>query len=722
MSHNKNGHRAELFKLFDALCEDRLSSQDWTRLEKILSADKKARKQYLDFVFLHGSLVWNAATDTETGTETVYANRFRRFLDHHSFEETKPQPVKNKIRTDSRSHVTSITPVENGKGRVTLAKISSAIALVFIAGFVLVFVWNPFTPIGNSSPKEIVRNRSDLNRNEQPQITLGPLKLPEVDNKRSIVDFKPLEAPRPINRDLIVPFHGSDDVAVVALIDKKIREAWKEEHLEPSAQANDHEWLRRVYLDIVGQIPSLEETNTFFADNRPYKRNQLIDDLLSDPRYVRHWTTIWSNLLVGRQPNEDVDRHALERFLRRSFSENRPWKDIVSDLVSAEGRSDENGATNFLIAHLNNQAVPATAITTRLFLGMQFQCTQCHDHPFNNSKQNQFWELNSFFKQTKKVTKRERNGVSGKLKTFSVLENRLLGGPSYYENRQSRMRAALPAFQGHKINDDAGTNRRQELARLFVSGNDTLVATAMVNRMWAHFFGFGFTAKIDDMGPHNKPSHPILLKRLSREFVQSGYDLKRLITWICSSEAYRLSSRFGEHNTVDNPEIGRVPWFSKMYVKSMTAEQLYDSLLVATGVTAVQRGTWDDVQKEREDWLTQFVVNFETEENDEASTFEGTISSALLMMNSPVIEMALSLKPGTFLEKTTVKKISRDEKIRLLALAALCRNPTAKEMKFFRLQLAQKTPSGQTKATKHARILQDIFWAYLNSNEFILIH
>ena len=200
---------------------------------------------------------------------------------------------------------------------------------------------------------------------------------------------------------------GSSDV-IIQEINSQIRETWTDNEVDASPLADDAEWIRRVHLDIVGHIPTLEDVEKFLADKDKTKRTKLIDRLLDDPGYVRNWTTIWTNLCIGQQTPRRVSRDGMQKFFREAFGKNRPWKDVVSDLVTAEGHYEENGAANFLLAQMQDQddGVQMTAKTTRLFMGMQVQCTQCHDHPFNDWKQDQFWQFNSFFRQTAKVDHR----------------------------------------------------------------------------------------------------------------------------------------------------------------------------------------------------------------------------------------------------------------------------------------------------------------------------
>ena len=259
---------------------------------------------------------------------------------------------------------------------------------------------------------------------------------------------------------------------------------------------------------------------------------------------------------------------------------------------------------------------------------------------------------------------------------------------------------------------------RAELAKLITepAGDEPAqLAQAMVNRTWSHFFGYGFTRPVDDMGPHNPASHPELLKRLAREFVAANYDVKQLVRWIVSTEAYQLSSQYSEKNRIDDPAAGEMPLFSHMYLKSMQAEQLYDSLIVASNAHQSGNGSWSAQEEQRRRWMQQFVVAFDNDENDESTTFNGTIPQALMMMNSELIDKACSVERGSFLFEQMSSPGAETQKINDLYLAALTRKPTRAEMTKMQKALARY---GNAKLNGY----QDMFWALLNSNEFIFIH
>lgn len=524
----------------------------------------------------------------------------------------------------------------------------------------------------------------------------------------------PLQAAPP---DLTEFTTGSGD-EIVKAINESVKLGWTDNDVEPSPIAEDTEWIRRVYLDVVGRIPTIEQVELFVKDKDPGKRSKVIDALLEDSSFARNMTTTWTNLTIGRRTPRRVSRRGIQKFFREAFGQNRPWNEMVYDLVSGEGHFNENGQVNYLLAQMQmpDDGVQATAKTTRLFMGIQVQCTQCHNHPFNDWKQDQFWQFNSFFRQMGKVDHRKYDEKSGRMvDDFSEIVRRDFDGPVFYEKRSGVMQVAYPKFFDKDIDPSKETNRRQKLAEYMTKSESNWVAKAMVNRTWGQLFGYGFTKPVDDMGPHNPASHPELLERLTAEFVKANYDVKQLVRWITNSIPYNLTSKFGEKNSFDNPSAGEVPLFSHMYMKTMTAEQLYDSLIVATAAHQSGRSSWDAAESQRQQWMRQFVVMFDTDENDDSTSFNGTIPQALLMMNGGLIENAISAKKGSFLESTINGPGTDAAKVQQLFLAALSRYPS-------RTEAANAQKGFRTKGIDKEKLYQDLYWALLNANEFVFVH
>ena len=520
----------------------------------------------------------------------------------------------------------------------------------------------------------------------------------------------------------------------IAEINQQISGVWQEYDLAPSSPATDGEWCRRVYLDLIGRIPNVAELQAYAKSPPRTKRADLVKKLLYDDHYLeeyaRHWTTIWTNLLIGRSGGTDdgsvINRSGMQKYLRDSFARNKPYDRLVYEIISAEGSNTPgatgfNGAVNFLIRKLDENATQATADTSRLFLGMQVQCTQCHNHPFNDWKQGKFWEMNAFFRQTVALRQFETGtrmvqGAELTNQDFAGEGGQPLEAEIYYELRNGLLKVAYPVFvDGTEIGRSgfvSDVKRRQELATLVV--DSPWMPEAMVNRIWSHFLGYGFTKPVDDMGPHNPPSHPELLAYLATEFASHSFDQKQLMKWIVLSQPYSLSSRINRTNASDAPLLGLPPRFSHFYLRQIQAEQLYESLLTATQAHKAQSG-YEAQEDAKSKWLQQFVSAYGTDEGGESTTFNGSIQQALMLFNGDMIRQAISRDPGSLLHKIATGKLSDVRKIDYLYLAGLARQPTKQE----------KAAANQLLIAREGDIiaaLQDIWWAVLNSNEFILNH
>jgi hypothetical protein len=258
----------------------------------------------------------------------------------------------------------------------------------------------------------------------------------------------------------------------------------------------------------------------------------------------------------------------------------------------------------------------------------------------------------------------------------------------------------------------AAVDRREELAKLIEKSPQ--LELAAVNRMWGRMLGYGFTTPVDDIGPHNPASHPELLAELAAQFRANGFDMKRLMRWIVLSEAYGLSSEAGGGNKDDDPALGKPPRFSKFYVRQMEAEQLYESLLAATDAAAGLKGFDRETMKVQ--WLAQMNTATGNDEGAESTTFNGSIPQALMMMNGDLVRRACKTDADGFLARVANDAgLTNKEKISYLYRAALGRLPGKDETAVCNELLASRR--GNVVET-----LQDVWWAVLNSGEFILVH
>jgi hypothetical protein len=520
----------------------------------------------------------------------------------------------------------------------------------------------------------------------------------------------------------------------VEKINASIAASWKDYSLKPSPMEDDLKWCRRVFLNILGRIPSFDEIQEFAKDKSPSRKQLLVDRLLNDDRYTEeyaaNWSTVWTNILIGRNGGmEDrslTNREGMLKYLRDCFARNRPYNDMVYELVTATGSSKPgtenfNGATNFLAMKVNEEeGVQATSAVSRTFLGLQVQCTQCHNHPFNEWKQQKFWEFNAFFRQTKSLRRfiagtRDVAHIELVDEDFSGESRRPDKADLFYQMRNGVTKVAYPVFVDGTAIDKSGyvqqINRRQELGKLMMQS--PYMDKMIVNRMWAHFMTYGFTRPIDDLGPHNPSSNPELLEELGKEFRNSSYDLKQLMTWIVLSDPYQRSSRITADNVTDDPTVGEPPRFTHFYAKQMRAEELYQSLVVAT--QADRKGSLEEQEQRRSNWLRQFVVAFGTDEGDETSTFNGSIPQSLMMFNGDLMKEATSLESGSWLQRISTTAAPAAEKVQYLFAAGLARKAKPEELNTAKLLLdARKNDT--------AAMLQDLWWAILNSNEFIINH
>ena len=519
-------------------------------------------------------------------------------------------------------------------------------------------------------------------------------------------------------------------------INELVEAVWLDYDLKPSQQASDEEWCRRLFLDLLGRIPSVNELDAFVTNRNEQKREQLVDTLLNDDEYTgefaRNWTTIWTNLLIGRTGGNDnnslISRRGMQKFLRDSFARNKAFDKFASELVTATGTTepgaeDFNGAVNFLIDKVNpEKATQATAVTSRLFLGLQVQCTQCHNHPFNDWKQQKYWEMNAFFRQSRAFRGGERRADEGAARLADQdYRGEGRGGnyekpPIFYEMRNGEMRVAYPVFiDGTEIEPSGyvnAVNRREEFARLMLSSE--YFPKALANRMWAHFLGYGFTAPVDDLGPHNPPTNPELLGFLGEEFRDTGFDLRQLISWIVLSKPYGLSSKVGKQNKSDDPLLGEFPKFSRFYLRQMRAEELFESLQIATRAGQSQQN-FDEQERLKNRWLQQFSSAFGTDEGDETTSFNGTIPQVLMMFNGEMIRNATSGKDNMIKQLSTDSNLTYKEQVTFLFKSGLSRRPKRTE-----LQMANEFLNIYDGDSYQS--LQDVWWVILNSNEFIFNH
>lgn len=558
----------------------------------------------------------------------------------------------------------------------------------------------------------------------------------------------------------------------VKVINDQIAAEWKANNLTPSSRASDYEFIRRATLDIIGRIATPKEIKTFMDDPDRTRRALLIERLLDSEEYAKNWANVWTVWLMTRSSNRTYQEQ-MQLWLEEQFAKKTCQYDkVVYDLLTATGENNDNGAVNYILTNLGApvadkdigedghfDVVPLTSRTTRLFLGLRTQCTQCHDHPFNPQwTMESFWGINAFFRQIK----RTGNPMMGQQMNMAVklgLEDDSDVNPKgsiWFDNtRKAVVGIAKAEFlekdaKGNKqrLRPDPKLTRREQLAK-YITKSDYF-PKAYVNRMWGHFFGRGFTnpGPVDDFGEHNPITHPMLpndlvaklmklsgpipeelakevkkldedkdhdhlVDYLAKEFKKYGNNPRDLIRWICNSEAYNLSSVANKTNEKADTE----PFFSRMLLKAMSPEQLFESLMTAT--QAEQAETKDAKKNLRENWMKNLIVNFGDDEGNEV-TFNGTVVQALILMNGKEINEAISNPTkGTVATVCHAHGRNQAKTLDLLYLSALNRLPTSRE---YALIVQRSRVTGAADLKNPLAPWQDLFWALVNSNEFILNH
>ena len=551
--------------------------------------------------------------------------------------------------------------------------------------------------------------------------TLAPNLKPEPNTWQHPLAF--------VSTETIKPMSEQD---ILTSITRELSKQWKEQGVTPSEFASDLKWVRRVYLRLIGRVPTTNELTPFFDGNSdPDKRETLVNRLLFSSQYseeyLQHWTNLWTNTLIGRHGGTGKDkanRAGLAKYIYASLQANKPYNQIVRELLAATGDSDPdsdrfNGAVNFLLASVNgDDTTLATARTTSIFLGQKLQCAQCHNHPSSDIAQNQFWEMDAYFSQlhTSPVRKDEQFGFSLSNKDFQGVETPGGDAGNYFEQSNGVARLAFPTFLGHPEPSASGAvdnfDRRSRLAALV--SNSPLLERTLVNRMWSHFFGYGFTSDVDDMGPHVQVSHPQLLESLANQTRANEYNLKSVLKWLALSDPFLRSSIYSPSNGIDSPELGDQPLFSRYYSRQLEPEEVYQSLLALSG-TLRTPDSFGQQQLAQRSWLGQFTRQRETDEAGEISSFKGDIQQSLILMNGELMKKATKLESHTVLGKIVASANLTQVKVQQLFMAALARHPSKEELtKIKQLSLQAQADEQQ--------FLQDIWWALLNSSEFILDH
>jgi hypothetical protein len=506
------------------------------------------------------------------------------------------------------------------------------------------------------------------------------------------------------------PDDAQDALRLAEKIDDLIARTWKSEKAIPAGTVDDAAFMRRVSLDISGKIPAVADLHEFLEDSSPDKRQRLVERLLDSPAYIMHFSNVWRGVMLPEADSNLEVRFLVpgfEAWLRKQLSANAGFDKLVREILTVP--VDPRLATNpfqpqaevtpvgfYQAKQLKPENLAAG--TARMFLGVRIECAQCHDHPFDDWKREQFWGYAAFFAGVERDQTAAQGALDAIREMFGSREVEIPGTdkkvvPTYLDG-------ASPKF---KFRDSP----RNLLAEWMISDGNSYFARTAANRMWGHFFGIGIVNPVDDFTADNPPSHPELLDELAAQFAAHKFDFKFLIRAITASKTYQLSSQQTDKSQ-ENPRL-----FARMAVKGLSAEQLFDSIAQATGYhepfgSRNPQGMMNNTPRE------DFVRMFENA-RDSIIEQQTTILQALSMMNGQFVSDATGFeKSATLAAVAEFPLMTTAERIEALYLAALSRPPRPDEIE----RLLKYVDSGGA-AGDPKKALSDVFWALLNTSEFL---
>jgi len=554
---------------------------------------------------------------------------------------------------------------------------------------------------------------------------IATLSTPSSHLSSAAAAFETASAPSLISMATSVKWQTPAGIQDSDTIDYLIQHNWQQQHVTGNGVCDDRTFVRRIYLDLAGRIPTHDEVGAFVTSTDSQKRASLVDQLLAGKEYPQHMAEVLDVVLMqraGKAAESSRRSHGWFEYLQTAIAKNRPWDQMVSDMIVARPKSaEQRGAVWFLYEKKNNYQAMAEAVAPMAF-GVSVACAQCHNHPMAHEiKQQQYWGMVAAFNRSNPVLTDDG----------PALTESAVGGFVNFTNLKKESQPAVLAFPNDRTvaedrpadganEHDADANylvgsakgksrkqgyavpkfsRRQALADA-VTHDNPLLARAFVNRAWAMLLGRGFVNPVDQMDSRHPPSHPELLAWLSHDFEQSGYDIKHLIRTIVLSKTYQLDSHWND-STPPLPEL-----FARGLEKPLSAEQIYRSLLVATGRDFSGEKS-SDTEALRQGLIVNFPGLFDVEYN-------ATLQQSMFFTNSPLFE-ALLKPTGNDLTAKLLKLPTNADKARTAFVQILGRDPENAE-------LADAVAYLDARNDRPEAGVRQLTWALLTSAEFLLNH
>ncbi len=486
-------------------------------------------------------------------------------------------------------------------------------------------------------------------------------------------------------------------------------------------KVNDQVFLRRLSFDLIGELPTPAEVTSFQLDPSPDKRRRAVDAMLADPHFGQNWGRYWRDAILSRRSDDraiGLLAESVTVFVTDAYNRDVGWDEIARRFVTSKGDIRRNGETAIIMAQ-QGKAAETAAEVSRLFLGIQIQCAQCHDHPYDNWTREQFHELAAFFPRTDIRPVRDSATRSFEVAALDSQGVRKLRKPKqnsawehYMPNlenpkAQGKLMQPILFLDGQSL--DIGSTdrqRRKALAAWITDDQNPWFAKAYVNRLWAELVGRGFYETVDDLGTNRPCIAPKTLEYLAEQFTANGHSVKWLFRVITATEAYQRQSR-ARNELADAPMTANC-------AQPLRADQLLNALTSALGVSEPMPPTGIGRPRRGLNKLrTQFNLTFGYDPSINRDEVAASINQALLLMNSPQINQAVRTSARNIRLNRTPNSSDDDVEITEIYLRCLAREPTDSE---------RKTSAEHIRSTKNQRqqAYEDIFWALINSTEFRL--
>jgi hypothetical protein len=482
-------------------------------------------------------------------------------------------------------------------------------------------------------------------------------------------------------------------------IDQLVFQKLAQMNIEVSSEATDPEFLRRVYLDVIGLVPPPDEARRFLGDPSPDKRAKLIDRLLESREFADFWGMKWAELMASNVFTVNDGTAYLQDWMRDAFAANKPYDQFVREILTAKGSTWDNGAANFF----SRPAEDLTTLSATAFLGISIECARCHDHPFGIWKRDDFIGMTAFFAQMRGKGRRPPPVEAIHYVSFD----------QEYRHPDTKQVVRPRFLNGTEPAIRPMEDRRKVLADWMTSPENPWFARATVNRFWRQLMGKGLVEPVDDFRPTNPPADPALLNALARDFVEHHYDVRYLLRTILNSKTYQLSSIPKPANRDDEID------YSRYYMRRLTAEQMLDSVVEITGVPEKFLAYYPGVRAVNladGGVPSSFLDMYDRPKRDAAKCERNenvSLRQAMNMMAGDTVNQKIRSDRGN-LAKMIAEGRTDDQITEHFYLASLSRYPTPREKDVCRTAIG--------KASSRRAGLENVVWALLDSNEFLYNH